>query len=114
MPDKRDFVTVKASETKTHEQRRRLDLSNLKEVYAHSKSTHPEIEVGFSKFATLRHKNCILAGAGGIHSVCINTTHQNVKLILKGLKLYQLTTDSDTHLSSYHHCLAVIRRPPVF
>jgi hypothetical protein len=52
MPGKKDIGTVKASGTKMHEQKRFV-LSNLKEVYAYCKSAHPEMEVGFSKLATL-------------------------------------------------------------
>jgi hypothetical protein len=29
-------------------------------------------------------------------------------MMLEGVELSQLTTDSDTHLSSYHHCLAIM------
>jgi hypothetical protein len=71
------------------------------------------MKVGFSKFAILHPKNCILAEASGTHYVCICTTHQNVKLMLEGLKLLQLTTNSDTRLCSYHPCLAImICHPP--
>jgi hypothetical protein len=34
-------------------------------------------------------------------------TQQNVKLMLEGLKVPQLVTDSDTHHTSHHHNLAV-------
>jgi hypothetical protein len=73
MPGKKDLVTVKVNGTKIHEQKR-LVLKNLKEVYAHFKSAHAEMEVGFSKFTTLCPKICILAGASGTHSVCMCTS----------------------------------------
>ena len=34
-------------------------------------SEHPDVKVGFSKFAELRPKECVLAGATGTHSVCV-------------------------------------------
>ena len=60
----------------------------------------------FSKFAELRPKHCILAGASGTHSVCVCTIHQHLKLMLLSMRLLDLAT--------YHHCLARIScNPPL-
>ena len=77
MPGKKDFVSVKQGGKRLHVQKR-LVLSNLKEVYCKFKRQFPDYKIGFSKFAELRPKHCILAGASGTHSVCVCTIHQNV------------------------------------
>ena len=60
-------------------------LCNLKEAYQQFRTEFPEVNVGFSKFAELRPKECVLAGASGTHCVCVCTIHQNVKLMLNAL-----------------------------
>ena len=64
MPGKKDFVSVKQGEHRAHIQKR-LVLSKLREVYQLFKDKFPTETVGFSKFADLRPKHCILAGASG-------------------------------------------------
>ena len=63
--------------------------------------TLPQQCIGFSKFAELRPKHCILAGASDMHSVCVCTIHQNVKLMLLGARLHELNF-ADNNLSTYH------------
>ena len=77
MPGKKDFVSVKKEGKRQHIQKR-LVLSNLREVYREFKESYPDRKIGFSKFAELRPKHCVLAGASGTHSVCVCTIHQNV------------------------------------
>ena len=79
MPGKKDFVTVRKPDGRVQVQKR-LVLCNLRELYRMFKDRHPDEAIGFSKFACLRPKHCILAGASGTHSVCVCTIHQNVKL----------------------------------
>ena len=64
------------------------------------KHQFPAQKVGFSKFADLRPKHCVLAEASGTHSVGVCMNHQNVKLMMLGLKLSELPT--------YHYCIAKI------
>ena len=78
MPGKKDCVSVGRSVYK----QKRLVLCNLKELFNAFKVKYPEVKIGFSKFASLRPKWCVLAGASGTHSVCVCTIHQNVKLLL--------------------------------
>ena len=103
MPGKKDFVSVKKKGQHMHIQRR-LVLSNLKEVYHEFIERFPGKKIGFSKFAELRPKHCILAGASGTHSVCVCTIHQNVKVMMMEIHLPELPT--------YHHCLARIMCNP--
>src|ERR1051325_4872724 len=55
----------------------------------------------YSKFAELRLKECILAGASGTHAVCVCTIHKNMKLMFQGAKLEELV---DRY--SYRDCFA--------
>ena len=93
---------------------KRLVLCNLKELHQQFKDEYPNEGIGFSKFAELRPKHCVLAGASGTHSVCVCTIHQNVKLMHLGAKLHELASSDDTPLATYHHCLArLICNPPL-
>ena len=98
MPGKKDFVSVKKEGKREHFQKR-LVLSDLKQVYREFKEKFPNYKIGFSKFAELRPKHCVLAGASGTHSVCVCTIHQNVKLmsLVQEMQIPELPT--------YHHCL---------
>ena len=104
MPGEKDFV--QSAHGRIHVQKR-LILCKLKELYQHFKEKYPQQHIGFSKFTELRPKHCILAGASGTHSVCVCTIHQNVKLMLLGARLHELTSANDIiPLSTHHHCLA--------
>lgn len=66
---------------------RRLILMNLKEAFEVFKSDNPGCIIGFSKFASLRPKECVLANSThGIHTTCVCVYHQNVKLIFDSMK----------------------------
>ncbi|MCG8624127.1 MAG: hypothetical protein MJE68_19305, partial [Proteobacteria bacterium] len=99
MPGMKDFVSIKQPDGKRVHIQKRLILSNLRELYLNFKEKHPAASIGFSKFAELRPKHCILAGASGTHSVCVCTIHQNVKLMLHALKL-------PSPFTTYQECLA--------
>lgn len=107
MPGKKDFVSMKVNGKKEHVQKR-LVLLNLKECYELFKKTESVAKIGFSKFAELRPKNCILAGGNGTHSVCVCTTHQNVKLMIVGGKLKEMKIDEASDLGDYKQCLSQI------
>ncbi len=53
---------------KVKKQKRRL-LANLRELHKEFKKRHPNNKIGFSTFASLRPKNCVLAGTPGMHNV---------------------------------------------
>eukprot|EP00731_Ephydatia_muelleri_P007530 Em0003g1778a len=91
MPGKKDFLSVRKADGEKEHRQKRLVLCNLKEAYHQFKTEHPDVKVGFSKFAELRPKECVLAGATGTHSVCVCAIHQNVKLMMAGGRLESLT-----------------------
>ena len=74
LPGRKDCVYVMTAEGKRVSRQKRLLLCNLKEEYHHFRSIHPDIRVGFSTFASLRPKECVLAGASGTH--CIKTQNR--------------------------------------
>uniref|UniRef100_UPI00358EEC48 uncharacterized protein n=1 Tax=Myxine glutinosa TaxID=7769 RepID=UPI00358EEC48 len=108
MPGMKDFVSVLVNGKKQHMQKH-LVLCNLKEVYELFKEAHPNVKIGFSKFAELRPRQYVLAGSSGTHSVCVCTTHQNVKLMFTGAKLDSVTGGE---FKDYSHCLAAIQCNP--
>lgn len=65
---------------------KRLILLDLKELFQCFRDEYPEEKVGFSKFASLRPKNCVLAGTSGTHTICVCILHQNIKLMMLGNK----------------------------
>jgi hypothetical protein len=99
MPVKRDYISIKVSGVKIHEQKLLL-LCNLKELYSHFKNSHPGVKAGFLKFASLHPRYCMMAGASGIHSVCVCATHQNVKKMLEACKISELTRSREHHFFS--------------
>lgn len=84
-PGKNEFIKVTENGEKIEKQRRLL-MCNLDEAFALFKEKYPEIKIGFSKFAELRPKECVLAlDKHGTHSVCVCVYHQNVQLIFEPL-----------------------------
>lgn len=73
------------------------------------KQCHPDLKIGFIKFAMLRPRECVLAGASGTNSVCVCVLHQNVKLMMLCAKLVSLT---DGELKHYRDCFAAMMCNP--
>jgi len=112
MPGRKDFVSIRQGDQHAHVQKK-LILGNLKEVYQQFKKNHPIEKIGFSKFAELRPRHCVLAGASGTHAVCVCTIHQNVKFMMIGRKTAEFSAYDDIQLKEYNHCLAkIICNPP--
>ena len=59
-PGIKDQVTVWDDDGNKTKLRKYYLLMHVKEVYALFKSEHPDIKIGFSKFAELRPKNVLL------------------------------------------------------
>lgn len=112
LPGQKDTVSVKIDGQKVQMQKR-LILNNLKELFQEFKSANPGVKCSFSKFASLRPKHCVLAGASGTHSVCVCAIHENVKLLIDGANIGRLTGDSSQPLKNYNDCLnRMICSPP--
>ena len=89
-PGKKDKVSIRGKDGEKIEHQKRLVLSNLKELHVAWKTAHPDQKVGFSSFAALRPKWCVLAGASGTHSVCVCKYHQNPKLMAASCLSYSV------------------------
>lgn len=64
--------------------RKRLLLGNLKEIFKKFKKENPTVEIGLTKFCSLRPDYCVLAGSGGTHRVCVCPIHENMILQAAG------------------------------
>ena len=106
MPGMKDYVLVNVNGHRQHIQKR-LVLCNLKEVFNQFKETSSELKIGFSKFAELRLRECVLVELSGTHSVCVCTIHQNIKLMFQGSKLETVCKGY-----TYRNCLAEIQCNP--
>lgn len=130
MPGLKDYISVKKSDGCREKKQKHLVLCNLKEAFQNFKSEHPTLKIGFSKFAELRPKECVLAGSSGTHSVCVCTKHQNVKLMMEAIKkVFKNVSDFDqdapdvststwndgldtSYICHYRHCLALLQCNP--
>lgn len=111
MPGRKDFVSIILDGTRQHIQKQ-LVLCNLMEAYQLFKERYPEIKIGFSKFAELRPKQCILAGCAGTHSVCVCTIHQNMKLLHHGAHFDKLFENADYNINHPRDWLKIIQCNP--
>ena len=80
-PGMKDTLNIRNKDGEKVKHQKRLVLSNLCELYAAWKEANPDKKVGFSAFAALRPKYCVLAGATGTHTVCVCKYHQNPTLM---------------------------------
>lgn len=108
LPGMKDFVSVKKDDGSREQVQKRLILCNLSELYEKFIQKHSDVTIGFSKFAELRPRHCVLAGSSGTHTVCVCTHHENVKLMLDAIHLQAITKDTSLFLKSYHDCLQEI------
>lgn len=84
MPGKKDVIVFRDEHGKRTELQKRLLLGTLKELYVLFKERHSDLKIGFTKFSLLRPRECVFARSCGTHTVCVCTTHQNVKLAILG------------------------------
>ena len=84
-PGRKDKVSIKLPDGSKVEKQKRLLLANLKELHLEFKKRNPSMEIGLSSFCALRPKWCLTVDSKGMHSVCVCTTHQNLKLMTDAL-----------------------------
>jgi len=104
MPGCKDYVSVMENGVKVQKQKRMI-LSNLKHLHEEYMQeygkTHPE---GFSKFAALRPKHCVLDGAAGTHTFCVCVYHENTNLMFEGARLKAASADDAQPLVTFKDC----------
>ena len=81
-PGKKDCVSIRNKDGSKEKVQKRLLLANISEIYADFKAEFPSLKIGFSTFAFLWPKWCMLVCVAGSHNVYVCTYHQNVKLML--------------------------------
>ncbi|XP_044591487.1 uncharacterized protein LOC123269717 [Cotesia glomerata] len=108
MPGMKDFVSIRNDDGNQVPVQKRLVLSNLKELYQCFREINAAEKIRFSRFASLRPKHCVLAGASGTHTICVCTIHQNVKLMMLGANIHSLTRNTDISITHYSDCLSLI------
>ncbi|KAK0169394.1 hypothetical protein PV328_012113 [Microctonus aethiopoides] len=107
LPGKKDYKSVHENGKRVQKQKR-LILGNLTEIYHLFKDKYPFEKVGFSKFASLRPPECVLAGASGTHVLCVCLIHENFKLLFHGARLAKLKLeDGSQPLSSPRDCMNI-------
>jgi len=107
MPSTKGVVNIVVDEEKKKVQKRLL-LSDISYLHSQFKNINPECSISLSKFAELRPKWCVLAGAKGTHSVCVCTIHENFKAMLDACNLQRLTDNSEYPIKSYKDCFQFV------
>lgn len=82
MPGRKDVKAVKIDGKKCNIQNR-LVMGNMKDIFKKFKKENPNIEIGFSKFCSLRPEHCVLSGSGWTHRVCMCPIQENMELLEK-------------------------------
>ena len=85
MPEKRDYVSVSKG---VHNQKNLQPAEVFvicKNYNTAFKEKHGNVNIGFSKFFSLRAKWCILAGSKITQSVCTCNANQNVVLLVDAM-----------------------------
>ncbi|XP_074105425.1 uncharacterized protein LOC141531478 [Cotesia typhae] len=100
----KDFVSVRNNDGNRVHFQKRLVLSNLKELYQCFREINPTEKIGFSKFASLRPKHCVLVGASGTHTICVCTIHQNFKLMMLEKSMKHYSDCLDMIICAIHRC----------
>lgn len=135
MPGRKDYVSVSDENGKRIHIEKKLILSNLKELFNSFRLEHSDKKIGFSTFASMRPKHCVLAGVSGTHTICVCAIHQNVKLMIISIKsnsrnnyvtnrqfqllkrkisgctLKELSKNATQSITSYRDCLNMIVCP---
>ena len=96
-PGMRECVMVSDENGQKEKKPRLLVLMNLKEAYTEFQNEYPQHKIGFTKFAELRPKQCVLAlEKYGTHTTCVCEYHQNFKLMLTGLQRVDMFKDVES------------------
>lgn len=103
MPSTSEVITIKKDGIKQKVQKR-LILSDVRNLHELFKEKFPEYPIGLTKFAELRPKWCVLAGAKGTHSVCVCTIHENFKNMLDASNIKKFTENSKNQFQGYKDC----------
>lgn len=113
-PGKGNSYSIRVDGKKEHMQKRML-LNTLNELHSLflKKYETEDIQISFSKFASLRPRYCLLPGGPGTHTVCVCTAHQNIQLMVEGSGLRNSTKEDIHPIKTERDCLSFIQcKPP--
>ena len=108
MPGLKDYLSIKQRNSKREHIQKRLPFHNLNELYILYKNENEYVNFGFTKFTEMRPQYCVLAESSGTHNVCVYEHHENVKLMLSGMDIENLSKDTQLSLKNYHDCIQAI------
>ncbi|KAK3913425.1 ARL14 effector protein [Frankliniella fusca] len=89
LPGKKDTISVIENKRRVLK-RKRLVLGTLSQLHKDFLKENTDLKISASKFASLRPKECVLAGSPGTHVVCVCTYHQNPKLMFRAAGLHNI------------------------
>lgn len=92
-----DCVSIRQSDGLRISIQKRLLLRSLSELFHVFKENNENVKIGLSEFCQLRPPYCVSAGSTGTHVVCMCLYHENVKIMLEGLSIKDLTKNSETN-----------------
>lgn len=102
LPGRKDYVTTKTAAGKKRVQKKVL-MMTVMEAHKLFAQENPDIKIGKSKFAALRPKH-VLPISEKDHNVCCCRYHENVELLVDGLKTIFLTFTSVSDLVKKSVC----------
>ena len=79
---KRKTMLVWVKEYKSNNFANCKSLCNLQELYTAFIGKHPNVNIGFSKFCSMRPMWCVLAGSKMTYSVCVYSVDQSFVLLV--------------------------------
>lgn len=94
LPGRKDFVTLKSRSGEKEQIQKRLLLFNLRTVHEMFRDKHQDVEIGLSKFANLRPRQVVFAGAPGTLVVCVCMIHANPDLMWESVKYVAASSSS--------------------
>ncbi|KAE8737960.1 hypothetical protein FOCC_FOCC016569 [Frankliniella occidentalis] len=89
LPGKNNFRSVRENGERVRKKKHLL-MNNVGHVYKEFVKANPDMEIGRSKFAELRPKQCCLASQSGMHNVCVCAIHENPTLMFNGAHLNKI------------------------
>lgn len=107
-PGIREFRRIKIN-GEYEKVQRRLILVNLNEAFEIFKQENPGDKIGFSKFASVKPEECVLAGSThGIHTTCVCVKHQNVKLTFDSIKSQFNVLLTEKNIGTYRDLINIL------
>ena len=103
LPGRKDYVTVMSDSGEKEKVQKRILMMTVRETYEVFRKEHGDVSIGKSKFANLRPKNVMPVSAKD-HTVCCCRYHENLELLLEGLKKTFTTVPSARDLIEQASC----------